>query len=52
LIKNQQIAELKGLQNLRFVSYTGNKLPFDDCSFDIVVTRYALHHFSSIENTF
>ena len=26
--------------------------PFDDNSFDIVITRYALHHFPAIKDTF
>ena len=44
LEENQRKAELEGINNLRFVSYDGMDFPFDDNSFDIVITRYALHH--------
>ena len=48
LEENQRKAELEGINNLRFVSYDGMDFPFDDNSFDIVITRYALHHFPAI----
>jgi len=37
---------------LHFVSYDGMDFPFADNSFDIVITRYALHHFPAINDTF
>ena len=52
LEENQRKAELTGINNLRFVSYDGMDFPFDDNSFDIVITRYALHHFPAINDTF
>ena len=52
LEENQRKAELEGINNLRFVSYDGMDFPFDDNSFDIVITRYALHHFPAINDTF
>lgn len=52
LEKNQKLAKSNKIKNLRFVSYDGIDFPFDNDSFDIVITRYALHHFPSIENTF
>jgi ubiquinone/menaquinone biosynthesis C-methylase UbiE len=52
LEENQKRAVLVGLNNLHFVNYEGMKFPFDDDSFDIVITRYALHHFPVIEDTF
>lgn len=49
---NRSKAEAKGLSNLHFVSYEGMKFPFEDNSFDMVITRYALHHFPAIKDTF
>lgn len=48
LEQNRLAAQQEGLSNISFVSYYGKLLPFDDQSFDIVVTRYALHHFPDI----
>lgn len=36
---------------LQFISYDGERFPFEDESFDLVVTRYALHHFPEIEKS-
>ena len=52
LEENRRKAELEGINNLHFVSYDGMGFPFDDNSFDIVITRYALHHFPAISDTF
>lgn len=52
LEKNRKKASNEGLKNLQFTSYDGLKFPFSDASFDMVVTRYALHHFPSINETF
>ncbi len=52
LESNRKRAKTEGLVNLHFVSYAGVELPFKDSSFDLVVTRYALHHFPVIEETF
>ena len=52
LRENQKKAQLEGIDNLHFVSYDGIGFPFDDNSFDIVITRYALHHFPAIIDTF
>jgi ubiquinone/menaquinone biosynthesis C-methylase UbiE len=48
LEQNRLRAAEEGLSNISFISYNGKLLPFDDKSFDIVVTRYALHHFPDI----
>ena len=52
LEENQRRAAEEGLSNLRFVSYDGIKFPFADEFFDIIITRYALHHFPTIEKSF
>lgn len=52
LEENRKRAESEGIGNLHFVSYEGMKFPFEDNSFDIVITRYALHHFPAIKDTF
>ena len=52
LEENSRRAEEKGLSNLHFVSYNGMKFPFEDNIFDMVISRYALHHFPAIQETF
>ena len=52
LVENQRKAELAGIDNLHFVNYEGMDFPFADDSFDIIITRYALHHFPTINDTF
>ena len=39
------------MSNLRFVSYGGTDLQFADNEFDIVISRYALHHFPDIHKS-
>ena len=41
----------EGIKNLSFVNYDGIDFPFEADSFDLVVTRYALHHFPDIEHS-
>ena len=36
---------------MSFVSYDGIDFPFDANTFDLVVTRYALHHFPDLEHS-
>ncbi len=52
LAKNAEHARDEHLTNIFFKNYDGMKLPFDDGEFDIVVSRYALHHFPLISDTF
>lgn len=49
LEENTKRANEENLQNLRFVSYDGCQFPFEDDTFDMVITRYALHHFPNIQ---
>jgi ubiquinone/menaquinone biosynthesis C-methylase UbiE len=50
--KNTIKAGELGLTNLEFIGYDGAAFPFEDNLFDIVVTRYALHHFPDINLCF
>lgn len=43
--KNNKIVKEKGIQNLAFQAFDGLTYPFADESFDLIVTRYAFHHF-------
>jgi len=49
---NQDKAMKQKIKNLDFISYDGLKFPFVDNLFDVIVTRYALHHFPDIKNSF
>lgn len=51
LDKNREKAEKENLKNLSFVNYDGIDFPFESDCFDLVVTRYALHHFPDIEHS-
>lgn len=44
-------AQEQGLANVRFVAYDGLHFPFAPASFDLIVTRYALHHFPQPDET-
>ena len=52
LEQNREKASMVGLSNLNFVDYDGINFPFEDNTFNYIVTRYALHHFPDIEKTF
>lgn len=52
LARNRARVEAEGLGNLQFVSYDGVHFPFADGAFDLVVTRYTLHHFPCVQDTF
>jgi ubiquinone/menaquinone biosynthesis C-methylase UbiE len=41
-----------GLDNLSWVVGDAQPLPFDDCQFDRVITRYSFHHFSDPTSAF
>lgn len=52
LIKNTELAQDEHLVNLLFRNYDGMIFPFDNEEFDLVISRYALHHFPVITDTF
>lgn len=45
---NRERAAALGLSHLRFDLYDGLRYPYPDRSFDLIVTRYALHHFPDL----
>ena len=48
---NRSRAREVELDNLTFVNYDGIDFPFEAGTFDLVVTRYSLHHFPDIEHS-
>lgn len=48
LENNRGKAEKENIGNLSFVTYDGIDFPFVDQEFDMVISRYALHHFPEI----
>ena len=52
LERNAMAAKEKNLNNIKFIAYDGIDFPFEDESFDMVISRYALHHFPDIKHTF
>ena len=52
LRRNTQQARRCGLNNLKFIAGDGQRMPFADGSADLIITRYALHHFADISGCF
>lgn len=48
IAKDAELARERGLGNLEFLPYDGGRFPFDDASFALIASRYALHHFPDI----
>ncbi len=48
---NRDKAKAEKMGNISFVTYDGIDFPFHDCEFDMVITRYALHHFPDIQKS-
>lgn len=49
--RNREMAASKSLRNLRFDTYDGLHFPYGSNTFDLVVTRHALHHFPLLDDT-
>ena len=49
--KNNEIVKEKGIQNLSFQVFDGLNYLFEEESFDLIVTRYAFHHFPDVVNS-
>ena len=50
--KQNEKAKDNNLCNVSFISYDGIEFPFGNKTFDMVITRYALHHFPNLDKTF
>ena len=48
---NRIKAREENICNISFITYDGIDFPFDDNEFDMVISRYALHHFPDIEHS-
>ena len=48
---NRIKAREENICNISFITYDGIDFPFDDNEFDMVISRYALHHFSDIQKS-
>ena len=48
IAKNQEIVGEKGIDNLKFQAFDGLQYPFEKESIDLMVTRYAFHHFPNV----
>lgn len=48
--KNKAAVKEKGIPNLSFQAFDGINYPFSDESVDLIVTRYAFHHFPDAVN--
>ena len=49
--QNVERAKEQNYVNLSFHSFDGIEYPFEKESFDLIVTRYAFHHFPNIKNS-
>ena len=49
--KNNGIVKEKGISNLVFQAFDGLKYPFEEESFDLIVSRYAFHHFPNVTDS-
>ena len=48
---NRSRAKEENIRNISFTSYDGINVPFADSEFDMVISRYALHHFPDIQKS-
>ena len=48
---NRFRAKEEQIRNISFITYNGIEVPFSDSEFDMVISRYALHHFPDIQKS-
>lgn len=48
---NRAKANEENIRNISFITYNGIDFPFVDNEFDMVISRYALHHFPDIQKS-
>ena len=51
LESNRTKAKKENIKNISFITYNGIEFPFADKEFDMVISRYALHHFPDIQKS-
>ena len=52
LLRDLEEAKKEKISNIEFIKYDGGNLPFENNSYDVVMSRYALHHFENLQDTF
>lgn len=52
LAQGKKLAEEAGIQNISFEVGNAEELPYEDETFDLVITRLSLHHFTNPEKPF
>ena len=50
IAKNQETVKEKEITNLHFKAFDGLTYPFEEESIDLIVSRYAFHHFPNVED--
>ncbi|MBE5877206.1 MAG: methyltransferase domain-containing protein [Lachnospiraceae bacterium] len=50
IMKNKERAKEQGVENVMFQVFNGMEYPFEEESFDLIVTRYAFHHFPDVHS--
>lgn len=48
---NRSKAKEENVRNISFITYDGIDFSFSDGEFDMVISRYALHHFPDIQKS-
>ena len=48
IAKNNETVKERGIKNLVFQAFDGLKYPFEAGTFNLIVTRYAFHHFPNV----
>lgn len=49
IAKNNEYAKENGIPNIIFQIFDGLEYPFENETFDLIVTRYAFHHFPNVK---
>ncbi|MBQ7781842.1 MAG: class I SAM-dependent methyltransferase [Lachnospiraceae bacterium] len=49
--KNNEMVKEKGFTNLVFKAFDGLRYPFEEESFELIVSRYAFHHFPNVTDS-
>lgn len=48
--KNNELVKEKDMSNIVFQAFDGMKYPFEEETFDLIVTRFAFHHFPDVKD--